>query len=212
MPDSIPVTDLVICNAALQLVGMPEISSLSAINDRAAVCNLHYPLLKRSVLSRYNWPWLIKQEQLAIDATAVPLTQYTNAFALPSLRLDDDPILVILSPEENAPPFRQFEIQDEHLHTNQPVIYIWFLSKDGELESKWPEYFVDFMVHALAARIAMPLTEDMTRVSFYDTKAWGSDPSIPGGLFAQAKNRDFQGKPPVILESFELIEARHGGL
>ena len=214
MPASIPVTDLTICQAALTLIGMPVITDLLDVGDSEAMCNLHYPLLKRSVLSSYNWPWAIKQSRLAIDGTAVPLTQYTNAFQLPTDRLYDDPLLTLLAVEENAPPFTDYEIQDEHLHTDQDTIYIWYLSKDGELEDKWPEFFIDFMIHALAARLAMPLTERADLFTLYDDIAWGDSRTrhIPGGLYAKARSRSFQDKPPVRFESFELILARLGGL
>ena len=214
MPASIPVTDLTICQAALTLIGMPAIINLTETGDSEAMCNLHYPLLKRSVLSGYNWPWTTKHARLAIDATAVPLTQYTNAFQLPPDRLDDDPLLTLLGTEEGLPPFKDYEIQDEHLLTNQGTIYIWYLSKDGELEKKWPEYFIDFMIHALAARLAMPLTERVDLFTLYDDIAWGDSRTrhIPGGMYAKARARSFQDKPPIKFESFELILARLGGL
>lgn len=212
MPASTPVTDLTICQAALQLIGMPAVSNLSDDDDSAAVCNLHYPLLKRSLLAKHNWDFGIGQERLAIDATAVPLTQYTNAFQLPTDRLYDDPLLVVLVPDENAPPFKDYEIQDEHLLTNQADIYIWYVSKDAELEEKWPEYFVDLMIHALAARIAVPLTERPDLAALYSNMAWGPDLAAPGGLYAAARARSFADKPPIVFESYELILARQGGL
>ena len=214
MPASIPVTDLTICQAALTLIGMPIITSLTDTGDSETLCNLHYPLLKRSVLSSYNWPFAINQVRLAIDATEVPLTQYTNAFQLPSDRLYDDPLLAVLDTAEGASPFTDFEIQDEHLHTNQGEIYIWYLSKDGEIEDKWPEFFIDFIIHALAARLAMPLTERVDLFTLYDDIAWGDSRTrqVPGGLYAKARSRSFQDKPPIRFESFELILARHGGL
>ena len=92
------------------------------------------------------------------------------------------------------------------------MIFIWYLSKDGELEDKWPEYFIDLVIHALAARIAMPLTERTDITALYNNLAWGGDPSFPGGLYAAARARSFQDKPPVIFESYELILARNGGL
>ena len=214
MPASLVVTDLTICQAALTLLGMPIIANLTDTGDSEAMCNLHYPLLKRSALSSYNWPWAIKQVRLAIDDTAEPLTQHTNAFQLPPDRLYDDPLLVVLDTAENTPTFTDFVIQDEHLHTNQGTIYIWYLSKDGEIEAKWPEYYIDFMIHALAARLAMPLVERVDLFTLYDDIAWGDSRTrhIPGGLYAKARSRSFADKPPMRFESFDLINARTGGL
>ncbi len=212
MPASIPVTKLQICQTALQLMGLAAVQNLSDSNDRASVCNLHYPMLMRSLLSKYNWDFGTKQVQLAIDATATPIMQHTFAYSLPPDRLYDDPLLVVLSADVGAPPFKRYVVQDEHLHTDQPTIFIAYTSQDAEDSKKWPDYFTELMEYALAARIGMALTEREDLVLRYEIKAWGRDLDVPGGLYAAARRRNFQNKPPKIFQDFELILARLGGL
>jgi len=209
MPSSFPVTDVTICAGALTLCGLPPITDLGDVGDSEVMCNLHYPLLKGSVLTEYNWDFGIKHAQLAIDADAVPLTQYTNAFQLPSDRLYDDPILVLIDAAENAPPFKDYEIQDEHLLTNQDVIYIWYVSQDAEDESKWPMDFINFMMHALAARLSAALTERGDLTTLYHSMAWGDgDMQFPQGMYAKVRSRNFQDKPPAVFQAYELWLAR----
>ncbi len=205
------VTELIISNLALTELGASPLTNLYpvATTDNAFVCNLHYARLKNSIISKYNWTFTKKQNH-PNRLTVAPDHQYLFQFQMPSDRAKGQPIAVFLSSEPQAPAFNNYEIHGDKLLTDVEDIFIDYIS-ETEADT-WPEFFIEFVAVALAAKICIAVTGDEALKKEKEFEAWGSNRGIPGGLYASARQADFKDQPPPAVEDFELINARHGGV
>ncbi len=71
-----------ICNMALTRVGDKRIISLDDGTERADLCKLLYPLIRREVLRRYHWASAKSRVQLPA-ASGTPANGYQYAYDLP---------------------------------------------------------------------------------------------------------------------------------
>lgn len=77
-------SEVSICNAALAMVGEPEITALNDTSDTNAIaCNEAYERLRDALLRKHRWSFSIKRAQLAAAATA-PVFGPANYFPVPS--------------------------------------------------------------------------------------------------------------------------------
>lgn len=77
------VSQVEICNIALQLLGDESIISLSDGTVPAEQCNLRYNSARRSVLEMHPWNFALKRIALPLVATA-PAFDFSHQFTLPS--------------------------------------------------------------------------------------------------------------------------------
>ena len=181
-------TDITICSDALVLLGAQPITSLTDGSDPADVCNRLYPDLKNHLLTVYPWSWSLKKVQLSKNATA-PVNEWDNAFDLPNDMIGSV-IAVFDSSSSGIRPRRYgWEIYGTQLFTNLDTIYIDYQAT--VIEASMPEYFIRFLRVALAAEIAIPITDQATKSDYFRAQAYGSPgESGRGGLLREAMNID----------------------
>jgi len=200
-------TDITICSDALVLLGAQPITSLTDGSDPADVCNRLYPDLKNHLLTVYPWSWSLKKVQLSKNATD-PVNEWDNAFDLPN-DIIGSVIAVFDSSSSGIRPRRYgWEIYGTQLFTNLDTIYIDYQAT--VVESSMPEYFIRFLRVALAAEIAIPITDQATKSDYFRAQAYGSPgESGRGGLLREAMNIDGRGQGTQIVEDYSLIQARY---
>jgi hypothetical protein len=200
-------TDITICSDALVLLGAQPITSLTDGSDPADVCNRLYPDLKNHLLTVYPWSWSLKKVQLSKNATA-PVNEWDNAFDLPN-DIIGSVIAVFDSSSSGIRPRRYgWEIYGTQLFTNLDTIYIDYQAT--VIEASMPEYFIRFLRVALAAEIAIPITDQATKSDYFRAQAYGSpSESGRGGLLREAMNIDGRGQGTQIVEDYSLIQARY---
>ena len=77
------ISDTVICNFALNLLGVEEIASINESSRAANVCKTAYYLAKEALLRSHYWNFAITRVILSPDATP-PAFGYAYKFSLPS--------------------------------------------------------------------------------------------------------------------------------
>ena len=149
-----------------------------------------------------------------LDAAASSNTAWQRAFLLPTLRTEriGDILAVYASTQNNAGKFFDFEIEQKWLYTNATTIAVEYVYRAPE--SLWPGYFEEFIAEALAAKLAMPITEIEAKARYHQEMAYGTPgQGGEGGLFAAAKMSDIRSQPTTSLidDSDPITAARFGG-
>jgi hypothetical protein len=203
--------DVGICANALLRLGANEIQSFTEENDRAKLCSNIYPQVKRDMLSRYGWRFLTAKAKLA-RLTLAPLSGWTYQYQLPSDRAINGAIIVYTSDQPNTPAFKDYEIQDSVLLTDETEIWIDYSLEDID-EQQFPGYFTELMIAVMVQKLAFPITDQQNVADAAFIEAFG----LPGeqgygGLYGQARNRDAQTQPVSVFTDFTLVLARNGGL
>lgn len=147
------VSNVLICNLALQKLGQSRIVSLDEDNSNARHCNVCFEPLRDRELRASVWNFSIKRATLAAHATAPDFT-YSYAFPLPT-----DTLRLLLPPRLGL----DWKVED---HEGSPAI----LTNDGtSLEIRYvakitdPTKFDALFVEMLACKIAWHLCEVITQ-------------------------------------------------
>ncbi len=197
------VTDVSIASKALLLLGEAPISSFGESTPAQTAGGL-YPDVYRAVLTVYPWGCTKSKARLARLA-ASPLSQWSYAFQLPPdyLRV----LGAFSSAAVGASPLTSYDIQESGVLAN--VSDLWLDYQRQVPESALPPYIVKLLQFALAAELAMPITESTTKAEFWGRQAWGqSGEGLKGGWYRLATTADAQGAPPAQIADFSLIDAR----
>lgn len=199
-------TDLSICSDALIMLGAAPISSFTEGTDAAQACDRLYPDLRDTILSSYPWSWSYQKLQLARLSTA-PLNEWLYAYQLPGDMLSGVRALFASSGTNEQPLRYGWEIYGDQIYTNLTTVYIDYQATIDE--SKMPNYFIHLLRTAMAAELAMVITDQVSKSDYYRSLAYGmpSD-NGRGGLFRQSMNIDSRGQPPQIIEDYSLIDVR----
>tara|TARA_R100000654_G_scaffold44332_1_gene70577 strand:- start:239 stop:865 length:627 start_codon:yes stop_codon:yes gene_type:complete len=201
---------LTICNDALLMLGASEMTSFTEGTDSAKICDRLYDDLKKYILSIYPWSFAKTKVQLA-RTSDTPKTEWTYAYALPA-DIIGTPKAVFTTSTAGALPQTEFElyfIDQQRLLADYETVFIDYISDVDE--SRFPEFFVYMLRHALAADFAEPLTDQITKADYFRTLAFGTpQENGRGGLFRQCTQADAQGQRAQTLgnNSFDLIEVR----
>ncbi len=203
-------SDVEICSAAVVLLGLAPISSLSA-TARGRTCGSIYPILKDRLLSEYPWRFVMEKAQLSRLSTA-PINEWKYAYQLPSAAKKGGPFVVWDDDTTGLIPLKRFEIFSDTLYTDVEEVYIDYRDLANVTESDFPAYFVQLLVYAMAAEAAEPLTESNTKAEHWHRVAYGNPQEQgKGGYYRTARNVDSSQQPPQRVEDFSLITARFGG-
>lgn len=203
-----------VASQALARLGEGPISSFDEDSDAAEKVKQIYETTILSLLGRYEWQFASTRVALTIDGAVTPANEWRYAYLMPTLKTDrvGHPMRVYNSTALRAPEFFDFEIEGKHILTNADVIVIEYIQRKGE--ALWPGYFEELAVEALAARLALPITENASKEEMHSAKAFGSpSQGFEGGLFGAAMRADARGTPTRSLldESDPITEARFGG-
>ena len=142
-----------ICNIALTKLGAERIASLGENNESARACNLMYQFTRDAELRSHPWNFAIKRAQLAEDANP-PSFGYAASFTLPSDFLR-------LLPPDPAYNFNthDWQIEGRKILTNETsLLDIRYVARITDTEQ-----FDSLFVHALGARLAVEICEQLTQ-------------------------------------------------
>lgn len=195
------------------MLGAAPITSLTDGSDTAEACRLFYSRVKNSLIAVYPWTWSIEKFQLVKDAQA-PINEWKNAFNLPTDMIGS-PIAVFDSSSTGIHPRRYgWELYGERnfnrgqLFTNLDEVWIDYQTSTPEFSL--PSYFVRVLRYALAAELAIPITDQISKAEYYRNVTYGSpSENGRGGLLREAMNVDGSARPPEIIEDYTLVNARY---
>lgn len=196
-----------LCNAALTLLGSERLASFGDNTDLATTCNDLYDDTVKALIAAYPWRFSLAKAQLSRQLDA-PLTEWTHAHSLPPDRLTLRQLFPTAA--AGARPVAEYEVFGDLVLSDQPDLWA-----DYQVETDpdtWPPYFRDLARHALAAALAIPVTESSDRADYYHRAAYGTPGEAgAGGRMAVARRLDAQQQPPQRIDDFALIAARMGG-
>jgi hypothetical protein len=144
------VSDVSICNLAIQMTGGERINSLDDTNStEARECNSAYTDIRDAELRAHPWAFAIRRVQLAPDVTA-PAFDFAYAFTKPS------DCLKILPPNDR---WLDWHYESNKILTNAgDTLNLRYIKRVVD-----PAQFDSLFVRALAARLALHLVETITQ-------------------------------------------------
>lgn len=199
------LTDVEICQKALALLGAEQIQSLDESNDRAQTCSIIYPDVKRSALAETHWNFATNKRELSRFSDSPP-SEYDYQYSLPNDMVAGP--TKVLDGENSSTPIQSWEIANNRLMTNRKTIYIDYVADVDE--QRFPSYFTRFLYHALAAELAVNITDQVNMSQKLEQKAYGSpSDNQQGGLLGKAKLLDSQNQSTQAFDDNPLGDARH---
>ena len=200
-------TDVKICSNALLLLGANEISSFSDGSTQAGICGALYPQIRDYTLAMAPWSFSLKKVQLQ-ELVTEPVNEWQNAFAMPSDSLTGVPRAVFTSAAAGVKPVASgWEVLNQEIQTDYETIVIDYQFRPTE--AAMPTYFVNLLKYVVAAHLAEPITDQITKAQHWLQMSFG----LPmeggrGGAFRQAGNIDGQGQPSDMIIEFPLTDVR----
>lgn len=205
-------SDVAICSKALLRLGAQAISSFSELST-GPLCAEIFPEVKLRVLTSAPWRFnTVKSELLARTLTEPP-TQYKYAYQLPPDMLDGLPRTVWNSPfnQGRSTPFTDFNIYEDKLLTSSEQILIDY--QIDKVADVFPIHVTNLTIYAMAAEIALAVTDQTTTAELWFAIAWGNPGERgKGGYFKEAQRVDSQGHPSQSIKNYPLTAVRHGGI
>jgi len=199
------LTNVEIVSRALTRLGAKSIQSFDEGSDVAASASLVYTSILESELSVYPWRFAMKKAQLN-QLTDTPTNEWKYAYQLPTDRIGA-PFAVFDTSAIGDRTFKQFEVFADKIYANVNQLYIDYPFKPSE--TAFPAYFTEFLVVALAANLAVPITDQVGMADMYRGLAYGT-PSEGGngGMLARARRADAAQQPPQGFTDFSLVDER----
>lgn len=199
-----------ICAEALTLLGEEPIDAFSDNGDPGVVAERLYEPTKNDLLSRHPWRFATKKGQLS-RLVETPENEWRYQFQLPSDRLSAIDT-AFQSGESYVPPFTDYDLYADKLFAN--VEAIWVDYRVCVDETKFPAWFRNLLVYALAAKFAIPIAGSTTYHDKFHALAFGNPSDYgQGGLWAACRIENSRGRPSQTLFAGgdPLTRARHGG-
>ncbi|SVC46527.1 uncharacterized protein METZ01_LOCUS299381 [marine metagenome] len=202
-------TDVKVCAHALLLLGENEISSFSEGTTQAGICEALFPQIRDQTLSMYPWSFSLKKVQLAESAGTDPVNEWQNSFPMPSDSLTGVPRALFNSALAGASPLaRGWEMLGSDIVTDYETVVIDYQFRP--LEAEMPTYFIQLLKYVMAAHLAEPITDQITKAQHWLQVSYG----LPmeggrGGAFRQAASTDGMGEPSSMFLEYPLTDVRH---
>lgn len=143
-----------ICSNALVLLGHDPISSFDEEGIGAKVANNFYETVLKAKLAEYTWNFATKQVGLT-KLTKKPLNKWDFIYQLPS-----DHIRTI-----TVYPHSDYEILEDKIYSNTDNLELDYIFRVDE--SFFPPLFRETLELYLAAKWAIPVTENATNAGIY---------------------------------------------
>ena len=160
------MSEVVICNQALSLIGAKRITSLDDDINEAKLCKLNYEPVRDAVLSEHNWTFATRWEVLAKSANPPP-GEFQNEYPLPT-----DALAVLFVGEDYNKP-ENWQLEDNAIRTDSQSGKCQLLYRVTDT-SKYSPMFTQALVARLAAELATPITNSRTLMenmfAMYDQK------------------------------------------
>lgn len=185
-------TKLGVINTALTLLGEQPVTqadldaSGAAQPERAETANQLYADEVEWLMAVYPWRFTQKRAQLVENVGAQPPMEWSRAFDLPADRIAP-PKAVFNSNDKTAAsrPVTDWEIEGDVIFTND--LALWIEYQFAAAEASWPGYFTKVAARAMAAAMAIPVTDQRGDYERFMIEAFGSPVEKGrGGLLGQA--------------------------
>lgn len=196
-----------ICNAAAMLIGAKPVQSLEDDTDLSRIFANLYERKKRALMSRYPWDFLMESRYMTRLA-ASPIRGWKYAFIIPGDALAGAPHAVF-SDANGKIAKGKYKLQGKTVLCDSPELWGDFII--NRTESEWPEYFQELVIHAIAADVALAITDQQSIADKHYALAFGT-PSEGGngGLMGAAMLMDSQGDPNEGIYADHFVDARRG--
>jgi hypothetical protein len=135
------VSDVNICNSALNMIGASNILDLTEDSKTGRICNQRYEFVRDAVMRAHPWNCLIQRTSLAPDATS-PVFEFSYQFTLPT----DPYCLRLLSLEQLDTIHR---VEGRKILTDESTINILYIGRVND-----PQQWDTLLVETIAARMA----------------------------------------------------------
>jgi hypothetical protein len=137
-----------------------------------------------------------------------PVNEWKYAYQLPGDMLSGVLAVFETSGTTERPLRYGWEIYGDQIYTNLETLYIDYQATVSE--SKMPSYFVRLLRLALAAELAIVITDQAAKADFFHALAFGSPAENGrGGEMRKAMNIDGRGQSSQVIEDYALIQARY---
>jgi len=143
-----------ICSNALVLIGDNPISSFDEEGTGAKVANNFYETSLKAKLGEYTWNFATKQKKLT-KLSETPLNKWDYMYQLPS-----DHIRTI-----TVYPHSDYEILEDKIYSSTDDLELDYIYRVDE--SFFPPLFREMLELYLAAKWAIPVTENATNAATY---------------------------------------------
>ncbi len=135
------VSDVGICNSALNMIGASNILDLTEDSKTGRICNQRYSFVRDAVMRAHPWNCLINRTSLAADATA-PAFEFTYQYTLPT----DPYCLRLLSLDDLSIVHR---VEGRKILTDESKINIVYVARITD-----PQQYDTLLIETIAARLA----------------------------------------------------------
>lgn len=191
-------SDIDVMNMALVgLLGEAEIQDTTSSTPGKICAKLYRPLIL-DLLGSYPWKFASKKDTLSTSTT--PTNEWKYSFSIDAIADFVSLVAVYDSDDENAKPMKDFERFGGAIFARVTPIYIDYVYDIPE--DKWPSWFVKLAATALAAELAIPITDQTSKADRLELRAYGTEAqNHRGGLFGKATNRDSVENPTKPLQS-----------
>ena len=186
-PDAAELDKPTIVNWSLAELGLAANFTVDDHSRIGGVVAIFWPRAIARCFGLHDWTFCRRTAELTrlVDA---PQTGYRYGFELPGDRLGEP--VKLLSDPRNETPIRDFRIEGDTLSCDSPAAYA--VCKVMVDPRRWDWQFADCFAVALAACLAIPLTQDAELAAEKEKRAFGT-PSEggAGGMFGRliAQNR-----------------------
>lgn len=193
-----------ICSMALTNLRAGTISSFVDGSNEGEICGIYYDAFIKDVMCRAPWSFALKKRLLTQDGTD-PVNEWTYRHQIPA---ECERLWALYeSSAVGVAPVKSYDILERYIQSDYATLYgeyTYYVS-----ESTWPGYFISYAVAALAAMIAMPVSDSQELADRWQVVAYGSpSEGEQGGKFAYAQSTDMQQKPADSMPVCDIINAR----
>ena len=145
-----------ICNLALGMLGMPQITTLEETNNSGNLCRTFYPVLRDRVLRDHSWSFATAWEELQLLAETSLDPEFPYVCALPG---DAIRVLDLVG----GAPYRKL---GRRILVNALPATVVYTRRVTDC-SLFDETFCEALQYLLAAEIGMANTRDAQLVNYY---------------------------------------------
>lgn len=180
-----------ICNVGLSAyLGESRITSLSDTSKAAIECALHYEPTRRMLLERNWWHFASGRQtlaQLVNDRSTEWLFKYSRPTDAIAIRWVNDPFVARMRLNARLSPDTERETTVDAIYSDTPAAVCEY-TVDLNDPTLYPQSFREALAAALAARLAMPLTQDVRRAR--------EAREVAQEMLSVAMAEDFRNQPP----------------
>jgi hypothetical protein len=180
-----------ICNVGLSAyLGEARITSFADTSKAAVECALHYEPTRRMLLERNWWHFACGRQvlaQLTNDRESEWLFKYARPTSAIAIRWVNDPFVARMRLQAQQSPDSERELTVDAIYSDTPGAVCEF-TIDAADPTIYPQSFREALSAALAARLAMPLTQDVRRAQ--------QARQVAEEMLSIALAEDFRNQPP----------------